>query len=235
MQIFSLGDTAITIDLGNVISADLNEKVLAMEKWLQQHSFEGMKELVVAYSSLTVYYDPFIIRKKYQPATLISHWVNEKLQEAFRQSSIQESNSAKIHRIPVCYEEEFGIDLVQMTTRKKISIEKIIEWHTSKLYRVYMLGFMPGFPYMGEVDEQLATPRKQKPVIVEAGSVGIAGTQTGIYPFKSPGGWNIIGRTPVSLFNKNEHPCVWLQPGDQVQFYSIIRAEFEMQNAKSKI
>jgi inhibitor of KinA len=187
-----------------------------------------MKELVVAYSSLTVYYDPFIIRKKYQPATIVSHWVNEKLQEAFRQSSIQESNSAKIHRIPVCYEEEFGIDLVQMTTRKKISIEKIIEWHTSKLYRVYMLGFMPGFPYMGEVEEQLATPRKQKPVIVEAGSVGIAGTQTGIYPFKSPGGWNIIGRTPVSLFNRNEQPCVWLQPGDQVQFYSISRAEFEM-------
>lgn len=228
MQIFSLGDTAITIDLGNVISADLNEKVLAMEKWLQQHSFEGMKELVVAYSSLTVYYDPFIIRKKYQPATIISHWVNENLQEAFRQSSIQESNGAKIHRIPVCYEEEFGIDLVQMTTQKKISIEKIIEWHTSKLYRVYMLGFMPGFPYMGEVEEQLATPRKQKPVIVEAGSVGIAGTQTGIYPFKSPGGWNIIGRTPVSLFNRDEQPCVWLQPGDQVQFYSIRRGEYEI-------
>lgn len=228
MQIFSLGDTAITIDLGNVISANMNEKVLAMEKWMQQHSFEGMKELVVAYSSLTVYYDPFIVKKKYQPATIVWVWVKEKLLEAFRQSSIQESNSAKIHRIPVCYEEEFGIDLVPMSSQKKISIEMIIEWHTSKLYRVYMLGFMPGFPYMGEVNEQLATPRKQKPVIVEAGSVGIAGTQTGIYPFKSPGGWNIIGRTPVSLFNRNDHPCVWLQPGDQVQFYAIGRGEYKI-------
>lgn len=228
MRIFSLGDTAITIDLGNVISANLNDKVLAMQKWLQQHPFDGMKELVVAYSSLTVYYDPFIVKKKYQPSTIVCQWVEEKLQDAFRQSSIQESNSGKVHRIPVCYEEEFGIDLVQMTAQKKINKEKIVEWHTAKLYRVYMLGFMPGFPYMGEVDEQLATPRKQIPVIVEAGSVGIAGNQTGIYPFKSPGGWNIIGRTPVSLFNRNENPSVGLQPGDQVQFYAISREEFKI-------
>lgn len=226
MRIFNLGDTSITIELGNEISEALNDKVLLMQAWLQQHLVEGIKELIPAYCTLTVYYDPYIIKKKYQPIIPVYKWMEEKLKEAFEKSAADSFPAGIVHRIPVCYDEEFGIDIRQLAEQKKTGIEKIIEWHIARPYRVFMIGFMPGFPYLGGVTEQLAMPRKQKPVLVEAGSVGIAGNQTGIYPFKSPGGWNIIGRTPVALFEKDKEPAVTLKPGDWVQFYQITREEF---------
>jgi len=115
-----------------------------------------------------------------------------------------------------------------MSTAKGLSIETIIQLHTAKTYRVYMLGFLPGFPYMGTVDNAIATPRKQTPrLTIEAGSVGIAGEQTGIYPFSSPGGWNIIGRTPLKMFDAVREQPSLLQPGDRVQFKSISLSAFE--------
>ena len=223
---YTLGDSAVTADLGPVISEALNNKVIAMNQWLLQNPFDGMKDLILAYSSLTVYYDPFIIKKKYQPS-IIHKWVEERMMEAYSKSPDSTGTEGVLHTIPVCYECEFGTDLREMSNKKQISREEIIEMHTSKLYRVYMIGFLPGFPYMGEVLPGLAQPRKLKPVPVTAGSIGIAGAQTGIYPFNSPGGWNIIGRTPISLFNAEMDSPVWLKPGDHVQFYGIGKDEFE--------
>ena len=229
---YTLGDSAVTAELGSGISEQLNEKVIAMQQWLAAHPFDGMKELVLAYSSLTVYYDLFMIKKKYDPP-VIHEWVEEKLRESFEKSSESTGKHGELHHIPVCYEGEYANDLESMANLKQVTREKIIDLHTSKQYRVYMIGFLPGFPYMGEVDPQLIQARKLKPSLVKAGSVGIAGAQTGIYPFNSPGGWNIIGRTPINLFNAEMAQPVWLKPGDQVKFYAIGKEEFEA--IKSKI
>jgi inhibitor of KinA len=130
-------------------------------------------------------------------------------------------------RIPVCYAKTFAPDLEDLALQNKISQEEVIRIHTSATYRVYMIGFLPGFAYMGRVDERIVTPRRSQPrTMVPAGSVGIAGEQTGIYPFASPGGWNIIGQTPVALFDVKRKQPVLLQPGDEVTFYSITEHEF---------
>ena len=229
---YTLGDSAVTADLGSGISEQLNEKVIAMQQWLAAHPFEGMKELVLAYASLTVYYDLFIVKKIYQPP-VVHKWVEEKLRESFEKSPESMDKRGELHHIPVCYETEYASDLESMSNLKHLSTDEIIELHTSKLYRVYMIGFLPGFPYMGEVDPQLIQARKLKPSPVKAGSVGIAGAQTGIYPFNSPGGWNIIGRTPFNLFNAEMAQPVWLKAGDQVKFYAIGKEEFE--SIKSKM
>jgi inhibitor of KinA len=146
-----------------------------------------------------------------------------------------EKNSAtaleKIIRIPVCYDERLGIDLENIVSKNKISIKEIIKIHTEETYLVYCLGFLPGFAYMGKVHESIqiarhATPRKE----VMAGSVGIAGMQTGIYPMNSPGGWQIIGRTPLKIFDKDPAILGKLSAGNRIQFYPISFSEFEKLN-----
>jgi len=136
------------------------------------------------------------------------------------------SNSGHFFRIPVCYEGEYGPDLEWVAREKNLPRDKVIRLHSFCTYHVYMVGFLPGFPYMGKTDPRLEVSRKPQPVAVVAGGVGIAGIQTGIYPLNSPGGWQIIGRTPSKLFNPEFDPPVRLQAGDQVQFYPISREEF---------
>ena len=144
----------------------------------------------------------------------------------------EQSSSTRKIKIPVCYDVCFGIDLQEMSNQKQISIEELIQLHTAQTYRVYMIGFLPGFAYMGRVHETLITPRKVQPRrTVEAGSVGIAAEQTGIYPFASPGGWNIIGQTPLQLFNLKRNEPVLLQAGDEVQFERInINTFYQIKN-----
>ena len=129
-------------------------------------------------------------------------------------------------RIPVCYDDEFAIDLRWIAEQKNLTREEIVHLHSSRQYRVYMLGFLPGFPYMGEVNEKIVVRRKPEPKQILAGSVGIAGKQTGIYPLNSPGGWQIIGRTPRKLFDQDALLPVSLNAGDQVEFYPISKEEF---------
>jgi inhibitor of KinA len=130
-------------------------------------------------------------------------------------------------RIPVCYDALFAPDLGLLAASKGMTSEEVVQLHQSRPYRVYMLGFLPGFAYLGQVADKLAMPRKQQPVEVAAGSIGIAGNQTGIYPMVSPGGWHIIGRTPVTLFDSDKENPTLLKPGDTVQFFSISLDEFE--------
>lgn len=215
-----MGDGAITIDLGNRLSETLNGKVLAMHQWLQQNSFEGLKDIITAYSSLTILYDPSFVKSHYQPANTVFEWVQERLVTAYRQSGSSVMGTPVKHRIPVYYGAENGADLAALALEKQLTPEEVIRLHTSKIYRVYMIGFLPGFSYMAEVDERIALPRKEKPILVPAGSVGIAGSQTGIYPFNSPGGWNIIGRTPLQLFNAQAQNPVLLKAGDEVEFFA---------------
>ncbi|MEO5683306.1 MAG: 5-oxoprolinase subunit PxpB [Chitinophagaceae bacterium] len=225
--IFPLGDAAATIDLGNTIDALLNDKIIAIRQWMLANSFAGQKDIIVAYSSLTIIYDPLVIRQHFHPATSIFEWVQQKLQLAFDQAVTQHMGESPAVKIPVCYAEDYAMDLHQMADQKNMDPRQIIDLHTAVTYRVYTIGFLPGFSYMAAVHEKLITPRKTRPVPVAAGSVGIAGAQTGIYPLNSPGGWHIIGRTPVKQFDANSKELVKLKVGDRVQFYSISEEEMK--------
>jgi len=232
-RIFPLGDAAVTVDFGNCIDESINKEVIARFNQLQQQPLPGMIEVVPAYSSLTVYYDMMALRKKNPLHQTLYEWMQQQLEERLQQPVPPGQITGRQLIIPVCYDQEFAGDIQQLAATKNISIDEVIQIHTGKPYKVYMLGFLPGFAYMGEVDEKIAMPRKPHPVNIEAGSVGIAGKQTGIYPLSSPGGWQIIGRTPLKLFKASEEEPTLLKAGDTVQFYSISKNEFQMINKKS--
>lgn len=224
---YPLGDSAITLDLGNKIDESINKKIIAFFHQLQDHPFEGLIDILPAYSSLTIYYDVMRLKKIAGKKTVYI-WVKEKFEKILQQLPEPRDAASRLVNIPVCYEKEFAPDLETMSFEKKLSADEIIHLHMSKQYRVYMLGFLPGFAYMGEVDDRIAMPRLTQPrKKVEAGSVGIAGKQTGIYPLDSPGGWNIIGKTPLKLFNAMGKELTLLRAGDMVQFNPISRDEFE--------
>lgn len=225
-SIFPLGDAAITIDFGNRIDEKINETVLSLFRAFQKNPLPGMIEAVPAYSSLGIFYDPMQLKKGITPGKTVYEYLKgeaEKFIESFPES---ETSQAKLIKIPVCYEEEYASDLGRMAASKRIDKQEIIDLHCNQTYRVYMIGFLPGFPYLGTLDEKIAMPRKTQPQIVAAGSVGIAGRQTGIYPLNSPGGWNIIGRTPLKLFDPHKEFPTLLNAGDIAQFYPINKKEF---------
>jgi inhibitor of KinA len=239
-SIYPLGDSAITIDLGNCIDEQLNRQALAIHDWLQARRFPGLVDIIIAYSSVSVLYDPTVVRtsKRNEPGGAY-HWLNGLLEQAGKEilgAAIARGQTAegtaehevKGHsfRIPVCYDGDYGPDLEWVARQKGLSVEEVIRIHYSGSYRIYMIGFLPGFPYMGKLNSRLEIPRKDRPVSVMRGGVGIAGIQTGIYPLSSPGGWQIIGRTPVRLFDWQADPPIRFQCGDQVEFYPISREEF---------
>lgn len=223
---FPLGDSALLIDFGNTMSKTINAEVLRMFEVLRQHRFHFVTNLVPAYASLAVHYDAgllWMMRKEGETAYDVAVEQIEKLLEEMPAVK----KESRLMRIPVCYEAPFAPDLSVIADSRKIPVADIIALHTAPTYHVYMLGFLPGFAYMGEVDSRIAAPRHPQPrKEVAAGSVGIAGRQTGIYSLASPGGWNIIGRTPLPLFNADAQEPVLLKPGDTIQFYSITADEF---------
>ena len=236
-HIFPLGDAAVTIDFGNVINEEVNNKVLALFHQLRTDPLPGMIEAVPSYSSLTIYYDVYNTSKTIPVDGSVYEYVSGQLNDRLKQPLLKTDIAAKLVTIPVCYEKEFAPDIETLAKEKSISVDDVVTIHTSRQYRVYMLGFLPGFSYLGEVDERIAMPRKLQPATVAAGSIGIAGKQTGIYPLVSPGGWQIIGKTPLKLFETSPNPSPWervyedficlLHPGDTVQFISISKNEFE--------
>ena len=226
-KISSLGETALIIDFGNVIDESINKLVHSLFYQLQNDPIPGMIEAVPAYSSLTIYYDILFIRNTLNKQTTAFEWVSEGLKKFIPKENIETGDPQILVKVPVCYEIGYAPDLDFISSQNKISHEEVIYLHTSTTYHIYMLGFLPGFAYMGLVDEKISSSRKQKPVFVEAGSIGIAGKQTGIYPFRSQGGWQIIGRTPLKLFDKEKINPVLFKAGDKVEFYSITKDEFE--------
>lgn len=230
-QISPLGDSAILIDFGNKIDESINRKVIARTKQLKDRLSDA-REIVPAYSSLCIYFDNTLLKKKLPKDKLVFDHLKEKIEQLLLLPLQAEEKEERIITIPVCYESEFATDIEEVALKNNITTDEVITLHLSKIYRVYMLGFLPGFSYLGEVDERIAIPRKMQPVPVAAGAVGIAGKQTGIYPSASPGGWQIIGRTPIKLFDSNTDDLTLLKAGDNVQFFSITKNEFyEMQNS----
>ena len=225
-SIFPLGDNAILIDFGNELNESINQKLLAIFRKIKEQNIPGVLDVVPAYSSLTIHYDVMKIFEKAKGRAVFDFITDrvKKIVEDDTEITFEENRKISI---PICYDEEFGIDLSYLADEKNLSVEDVIQLHIDKAYRVYMIGFLPGFAYMGEVDQKIQIPRKENPrTQIEAGSVGIAGAQTGIYPLQSPGGWQIIGKTPVQLFNKERTEPVLLKPGDEIKFFSISKHEF---------
>lgn len=230
-HIYPLSEKALTIEAGNNISMENHRRVLLLQQFIHQLFIPGFIETVPAYCTLTVYYNPLAVVKAIpESENNIAKWMTNYLQNqlsnwqpgdylSFKKSSIE---------IPVCYDDEYGLDINEVAQYHQTTKEAIVGLHTSHTYHVYMMGFSPGFPYMGILSDNLATPRKKQPQLnVPAGSVAIAGNQTGVYPLQSPGGWNIIGRTPLKLFDKQKTNPFLLNTGDEVKFVSITKQEFE--------
>ena len=216
MQFKPAGDSALVIIFGNEIDERTNKKVHAVARAIEKGSPEWLIEIVPTYTSVYVYYDPLKIGYS-EVVEAVKPFLNAEPKE----------EKARIVEIPTAYGGEFGPDIEFVAEYNGLSVDDVIEIHSKPLYRVYMLGFTPGFAYLGGMDERIATPRLEKPRLkVPAGSVGIAGKQTGIYPLESPGGWRLIGRTPLKLFDANREPPTLLQPGDYIKFVPISEEEF---------
>ena len=209
------GDSAVLMVLGSEIDLETNRRVHALEKKIISEPLDGITETVPTYSSLLIHYD--LLSLGYQD---VVDWVCLKF------SQIDELQEEELHlvEIPTIYGGEDGPDLEFVAGHNQISVEKVIEIHSSQSYHVYMMGFTPGFPYLGGMDPAIAAPRLKDPRIhVPAGSVGIAGEQTGIYPIDSPGGWQIIGRTHLRLFDPSREEPFLLSPGAMVRFVPILK------------
>jgi inhibitor of KinA len=228
-QLYAISDQAITLDFGGPISEETNDRVHRLVASLQQNMIPGITDIIPAYNSVTVVYEYMTVyqqqlkNKNSLPVySLIERWIENNV----NQQSIENEDEKNEIIIPVCYDKSVGIDIEFVAKSHALSIEQVIELHTAKTYRVFMNGFLPGFAYMGIVDPAIQTPRHEVPrPFVSAGSVGIAGVQTGIYPCNSPGGWQIIGKTPLPLIDENDH--LLLTPGSLVKFNAISLLSFE--------
>jgi inhibitor of KinA len=212
-----MGDRAFLVELGDGISPAVNQQVRALFLELERLALEGVRELIPSYRSLLAIYDPLT-------ATLST--LKRHIEKAWERLDHASLPSPKTMRVPVVYGGECGPDLDWVAGHHGITPEEVIRLHTQPTYQVYLIGFTPGYPYMGELPDALVTPRRDTPrAKVPRGSVGIAHKQTGIYPVASPGGWQIIGRTPLALFDPKRRPPSALEMGDLVQFYAITAQE----------
>jgi inhibitor of KinA len=227
-SITPLNESAALVSFGNVIDESINQKVIALHNSLNSKPFNGFVESVPAYSTLALFYNAVEMARSNREIKSTFDIVKKYLEDILQNLKVEQPKNNNVFEIPVFYN---GDDLKLVADEHKLTVEEVIDIHTGKAYRVFMIGFLPGFPYMGTVDERIATARKKSPrTSVPPGSIGIAGYQTGIYPQTSPGGWQLIGQTPFKIFNKERpNPCL-VNPGDTVRFYSISKKEFEKLN-----
>lgn len=215
-----VGDNALLVEFGNTVSLDINRRVHVLDHVISEIKPKGLKECVPTYRSLLIYYDPS--ETSYEPLIFRIKDLEAKLEE----SSVY--SHERVLEVPVVYGNEYGPDLGYVARYHGLQEDEVIQLHSGRDYTVYMIGFVAGFPYLGEVDGEIATPRLKTPRLrVPAGSVGIAEKQTGIYPCESPGGWRIIGRTPLKFFNIEKRPPALILPGDTVRFKPVEKEEFE--------
>lgn len=228
MTMYPLGDQALLIDFGEKIDEDTNYKVRKVASHLDKEKPDWMVEYIPAFTTVTVFYDPFYIAKQMSKEKQLPYdWVQEEMRRLL--SELKDHNqTGRTVDIPVCYGGEFGPDLPYVAKQNNMTEEEVIDTHMKGEYLVYMIGFAPGFPYIGGMDKKIATPRRDDPrLAIPAGSVGIAGEQTGVYPIETPGGWQLIGRTPLKLFDsKNETPSL-LQAGDRIRFTRINEEDYK--------
>jgi len=234
MKISPLGDSAVVVIFGDSISPETHRQVRQLSEYLEHQPFSGMIEYVPAFTSVAVYYEGLTLINEYASGAApedryypypIAVSLLEKIMLELKDST---SRQSRIVEIPVCYGGEWGPDLDEVAVHNGLSHQEVIDIHSSGEYLVYMLGFAPGFAYLGGMSERIATPRRQIPRLsIPAQTVGIAGDQTGVYPIETPGGWQLIGKTPIKLFLPGLMPPTLLKAGDIVRFYPISRHEFD--------
>lgn len=217
MNFVNINENCMSIVFEERIDPEINAQVIQLKSAIQNSDISGILELVISYNTLVIYFDD----------TVTDHEsLSGSIQSLTLSSTAQQQTTTYV--IPVCYETPFNLDLDEMASLHNKTTEEIIQIHTGKPYLIYMLGFMPGFPFLGGLDESIATPRKASPrKEIPAGSVGIANAQTGIYPLASPGGWNIIGKTPLKLFDPKRDPEVYYEAGDYIKFKRISKEEYD--------
>jgi inhibitor of KinA len=232
-KILPFGESAILIEFGQGIHPEIHHRVKVLTEYLDTYPLPGMIEYVSAFSSVTIFYNPLEVKKMHveriEGQVLLSFEILAPLlREIIAELGDGVDYTPRTVEIPVCYGGEFGLDLEYVAEYNKLTVDEVIRIHASSQYLVYMIGFAPGFPYLGGMPEAIATPRRQSPrMSIPAGSVGIAGMQTGVYPIATPGGWQLIGNTPLELFRPHENPPSLLQSGDCIRFYPISRKEYE--------
>jgi inhibitor of KinA len=223
--ITAINENTLTIRFGDSIDPEVNKKVFRLYRHLLNVRHSSWLDMIPAYTTLSMVYDVAAIRQHHSSAF---EWMKSEITKHVSEVDEHEIISSRQVRVPVCYDADLALDANRFLNEKNMSREALIEIHTSKMYQVYMIGFLPGFAYMGSVDQRIALSRLSTPrTQVTAGSVGIAGEQTGIYPLDSPGGWNIIGRTPLKVFDLDSTQPVLFQPGDQVKFVPMTKEDFQ--------
>jgi inhibitor of KinA len=238
VRFLPLGDRAIVIDWGGSIHPDTHYKINALCMQLERHPFPGIVEMVPAFTSVTIFYEPMKLQDPVTGDQWCSNGITairspfEIIKKVVRRM-VSNLDSVQVHgsrvvEIPVCYGGEFGPDLPDVAAHTGLSQEQVIEIHYNQDYLVYMIGFAPGFPYLGGMSERIAVPRRNSPrQSIDPGSVGIGGKQTGIYPISTPGGWQLIGKTPMKLFRPDQPTPSLLKAGDIVRFRPIQPEQFD--------
>jgi inhibitor of KinA len=217
VRFLSAGDRALIVEFGHDIDRALSERVLGLDSVIAANSPRGVVETVPTFRSLMVYYDPLLTSRKQLEAAIA----------ALLDPKKGRRSGASLWRVPVCYEGEFAPDLAEVARLTGLTECKVVALHSGTRFHVYMLGFLPGFPYMGDLPDELSLPRRADPRLrVPAGSISIATSLTAIYPYESPGGWHLIGATPIRLFDPESARPALFAPGDAVVFDPIDAAAF---------
>ncbi len=219
IRILTAGDSSLLIEFGKEISPEINKRISATVQLMKEQHIEGVVDIIPAFASLLINYDPRVIA--YDKLV-------KRMKHLLKMDAKVETGKKRIFEIPVCYGGEFGPDLKNIAEHANLTEQEVIDIHCSRDYLIYMLGFLPGFCYLGGLDERIFTPRLVNPRIrIEAGSVGIGGSQTGIYPMESPGGWQLMGKTPVRTYDPERETPILVEAGDYIRFIPIDRTEYE--------
>lgn len=218
LKFLPAGDCAIMVELGREIDREINGQIRRMVLTLKEKKLEGIWDILPTYRSVLINYDPLV-------------YTFDELKKLIEGIEFEESDeladTLRLIEIPTVYGDEFGPDLANVANHAGLSSDEVVRIHAGTDYLVYMMGFAPGFTYLGGLDERIATPRLETPRLkIPAGSVGIAGSQTGMYPSVSPGGWQLIGRTPINLYDDRRDPPVFIQAGDYIRYVPIEKDEF---------
>ena len=218
IRILTAGDSALLIEFGKDINPETNRKITALVQLMREQHIEGIVDVIPAFCSLLINYDPRVL--SYEE-------LKERMEHLLKMETKTEATRKRIFEIPVCYGGEYGPDIENIAEHAGLSVEEVIKIHSSKDYLIYMLGFLPGFTYLGGLDERIHTPRLASPRLkMRAGSVGIGGSQTGIYPLDSPGGWQLMGMTPVRTYDPERQTPILVEAGDYIRFIPIDEEEF---------
>lgn len=222
-----MGDHAVVIEIGSGFEKKTIETIQSITDYLDKNPPYWMIEYIPAFTTITIIYDPVKAYKQSQQHPLPIDYINVQLHEILSNITRNKTMLERVIEIPVCYGGEFGPDLEAVAEMNDLSVDRVIQLHSSANYLVYMIGFSPGFPYLGGMSKKITAPRRKTPrLTIPAGSVGIAGMQTGVYPIDTPGGWQLIGRTPIKLFRPEKEQPSLLKAGDIVRFKPISKKQY---------